>query len=181
MGMFSWICSDTENSLICADIDEVGCVDYTKKAFLLVPKEFGGGSFKVDHNYEGYGVFYDENGNEHDAYDELAKWNGVRVDEKDASDEDERLFRSRSNAISLYFTAKDESKSPYEKGNYNTYETLKFPLKIVENECAYEDAEPCWDDPNQGWGNYSSSDEEDDDYYEEDYYDDDEEEVDEED
>ena len=54
-------------------------------------------------------------------------------------------------------------------------------MKIVENECAYEDAEPCWDDPNQGWGNYSESyDEDDDDYEEENPFDDDEE-VDEED
>lgn len=173
MGMFSWICSDTENSLVCSDVEESCCYDYTKKAFLLIPKEFGGGSFKIDHDYEGYGEFYDENGNAHDAYEELAKWNGVAVD----GDKQ----KSRVNAIHLYFTARDESKSQYEKGNYNTYETLKYPLKIVENECAYEDAEPCWDDPNQGWGNYSSSDDEDDDYYEEDYYDDDEEEVDEED
>lgn len=172
MGMFSWICSDTENSLVCGDTEEIGCYDYTKKAFLLIPKEFGGGSFKVDHDYDGYGVFYDENGNAHDAYEELAKWNGVAVD----GDKQ----KSRCNAIELYFTPKDDSISQYEKDNYNTYETLKYPLKIVENECAYEDAEPCWDDPNQGWGNYSSSDDEDDDYYEEDYYDDDEE-VDEED
>lgn len=147
MGMFSWICSDTKNSLVCYDINEIGCRNFTKKAFLLIPKEFGGGSFKIDHDYDGYGVFYDENGNEHDAYEELAKWNGVAV-ENDKQ-------KSRCNGIDLYFTPKDETKSPYAFGNYNTYETLKYPLKIVENECAYENAEPCWDDPNQGWGNYN--------------------------
>lgn len=148
MGMFSWICSDTKNSLVCYDVSEDGCLNYTKKAFLLIPKEFGGGSFKVDHNYDGYGMFYDEHGIEHDAYVELAKWNKI-----DVKDDDQE---SRSNAIGLYFTPKDVNKSPYADGNYNTYETMKYPLKIVENECAYEDAEPCWDDPNQGWGNYKN-------------------------
>lgn len=144
MGMFSWTCSDTKNALVCGDTPKSRCYKCTKKAFLLIPKEFGGGSFKVDRNYDGYGEFYDENGKEHDAHEELAKWNGVAVDGD--------VYKSRSNAIKLFFTPKDESKSQYEKGNYNTYETLKYPLKIVENECAYEDAEPCWDDPNQGWG-----------------------------
>lgn len=149
MGMFSWVCSDTKNSLVCYDINEDGCISYTKKAFLLIPKEFGGGHFKVDHDYNGYGEFYDEAGFAHDAYEELAKWNGVAID----GDKQ----KSRSNAIELYFTPKDESISQYEDGNYNTYETLKYPLKIVEYECAYEDAEPCWDDPNQGWGNYQNN------------------------
>lgn len=155
MGQFSWICSDTDNSLVCYDTDEFGCINFTKKAFLLIPKEFGGGSFKVDHDYDGYGDFYDDCGNEHDAYEELAKWNGVAV-EGDKQ-------KSRSNAIELYFKKKD--------GDYNTEETMKYPLKIVEFECAYEDAEPCCDDPNQGWGNYIYEEDEDD--YEEDYYDDD--------
>ena len=148
MGMFSWVCSDTKNSLVCYDINEDGCINYTKKAFLLIPKEFGGGCFKVDHDYNGYGEFYDEAGFAHDAYEELAKWNGVAVDDDKQ--------KSRSNAISLYFTPKDDSISQYKEGNYNTEKTMKYPLKIVENECAYEDAKPCWDDPNQGWGNYAN-------------------------
>ncbi len=174
MGQFSWVCSDTENELICGDIDTYGIHDYTKKAYVPIPKEFGGGSFKVDGNYDGYGDFYDDNGNEVDIYEELAKWNDVAVKgDKQAS---------RAHAIHLYFTPKDDSISQYEKGNYNTEETMKYPLKIVENECAYEDAKPCWDDPNQGWGwSDSSYDDDEDDYDEEDYYDDDEEEVDEED
>ena len=174
MGQFSWVCSDTENELICGDIDTYGIHDYTKKAYVPIPKEFGGGSFKVDGNYDGYGDFYDDNGNEVDIYEELAKWNDVAVKgDKQAS---------RAHAIHLYFTPKDDSISQYEKGNYNTEETMKYPLKIVENKCAYEDAQPCRDDPNQGWGwSDSSYDDDEDDYDEEDYYDDDEEEVDEED
>lgn len=141
MGQFSWICSDTKRSLICFDIrSKKTC---TKKAFLLIPKEFGGGSYKVDHNYDGYGDFYDKDGNEVDAYEVLAKWNGVSTD---------NIVESRSNAINLYYTPKDNKVSQYKKGNYNNYGIMKYPLKIVENECAYEDAEPCWDDPNQGWG-----------------------------
>ena len=73
----------------------------------------------------------------------MAKWNGVAVADKQ---------QSRCNAIDLYFKAKDENESPYKKGNYNLACTVKYPLKIVEKECAYEDAEPCWDDRNQGWG-----------------------------
>lgn len=140
MGMYSWVCSDTKNSLACYDIRKTE--NRTKKAFLLIPKEFGGGSFKVDHNYNGYGEFYDDNKKPHDVYEELAKWNGVSV----ADD----VFKSRHNAIELYFNPIDKSKSQYEIGNYNGYETMKYPLKIVENECAYEDAEPCWDDRRQG-------------------------------
>lgn len=160
MGQFSWVCSDTENELICGDIDTYRIHDYTKKAYVPIPKEFGGGSFKVDGNYDGYGEFYDDNGNEVDIYEELAKWNGVAV----KGDKQ----KSRCNAIKLYFTPKDDSISQYEKGNYNIEETMKYPLKIVENECAYEDAKPCWDDPNQGWGWSGSS-------YDEDDYDDEEE------
>lgn len=143
MGQFSWICSDTENELICYGINTSRIRNYTKKAYVPIPKKFGGGSFKVDGNYDGYGDFFDDNGKEVDIYEELAKWNGVAVDDKQ---------QSRSNAIKLYYTPKDELISQYEEGNYNTYETMKYPLKIVEKECAYEDAEPCWDDPNQGWG-----------------------------
>ena len=67
MGQFSWICSDTRRELICYDIPETNT--RTKKAFLLIPKEFGGGCYKVDDNYDGYGCFYDDNGKEVDAYE----------------------------------------------------------------------------------------------------------------
>ena len=147
MGMFSWITSDTEKELICHDIRNRDGNRETKTAYLLIPKEFGGGAYKVGRGlgYEGYGVFYEKDGTEHDAYAELAKWNGVAVED---------FQKSRSNAISLYYMAKDPNVSQYKLGNYNTYETMKFPLKIVEKLCAYEDAEPCFDDPNQGWGGW---------------------------
>ena len=138
MGMFSWICSDTERALVCHDICK-GLKNCTKDAFLLIPKEFGGGSYKIKHNYEGYGEFYDENGNEVDAYDALGKWNGLGD-------------HNRSDAITLYFKTTDGIDGNWKKGNYNTTATMKYPLKIVEFEVPYEDAKPCWDDPNQGWG-----------------------------
>lgn len=137
MGMFSWICSDSEHALVCHDIRK-GLQNCTKDAFLLIPKEFGGGSYKVKHNYEGYGEFYDDDGNAVDAYSVLAKWNGLGDD--------------RSDGIDLYFTPKDKNISKFAKGNYNTTATMKYPLKIVQYEVPYESAKPCWDDPNQGWG-----------------------------
>ena len=73
MGQFSWVCSDTENELICYDIDTYRIHDYTKKAYVPIPKEFGGGSFNVDNNYDGYGRFFDKDGNEVDIFEELAK------------------------------------------------------------------------------------------------------------
>ena len=147
MGQFSWKCADTGNALLEDSTDEVGLVpnSWTKKAFLLIPKEFGGGAYSVDGNYEGYGEFYDDAGNPHDAYEELAKWNGITG--KDTQD-------SRCNAINLYYTPADPLVSPYQDGNHNTTATMKYPLKIVENCMPYEQAGCCTDDPNQGWGEY---------------------------
>ena len=148
MGMFSWVCSDSGKALTCYDCSGKNT---TKKAFMLIPKEFGGGSYKVDNNYDGYGVFYDDNGKGHDAFEELAKWNGVAV--KDDKQE------SRCKAIDLYYTPLDSSRSQYEDGNYNNEEVMDYPLKIVEKEVAYELAEPCTDDSNQGWGDSIEDDE----------------------
>ena len=153
MGMFSWKCSDTGHALIAGDIDTERLVPdtWTKKAFMLIPKEFGGGAYSVDGNYEDYGVFYDDNGGEHDAYEELAKWNGVTG--KDT-------FESRSNAINLCYTPENPAISPYQDGNYNSPKVMKYPLKIVESYVPYEEADPCTDDPNQGWGEYLPEDDE---------------------
>lgn len=147
MGQFSWKCADTGHALLCDDTDEAGLKPntWTKKAYLLIPKEFGGGHFSVDHNYEGYGVFYDKHGNEHDAYEELARWNGVEGATPD---------ESRCNAIDLYYKPVDPVVSPYEDYNHNTEASMKYPLKITENPMPYEAAGTALDDPNQGWGEY---------------------------
>jgi hypothetical protein len=127
MGQFSWICSDTEKALLRYDIYKENIIKYTKRAFLLIPEEFGGGSFKVDNNYEGYGVFYDERGKEHDVYVEFARWNGIEA-------EDEEDLRIKG--IELAFSD----------------EYIKYPIKIVEIECPYREAKESESDPNQGWG-----------------------------
>ena len=79
MGQFSWKCSDTDNALIehYIETDRLKPDTWTKKAYLLIPKEFGGGSFVADHNYDGYGHFFDKNGGKHDVYVELARWLGI--------------------------------------------------------------------------------------------------------
>ena len=146
MGMFSWKCSDTGNALLSGAINTNRLKpNWTKKAYLLVPKEFGGGAYLVDEDYDGYGGFFDFNtGRKVDAYELLGIWNGLEV----PGDPD----ASRGKAIDLYYTPADPSKSPYMAGNYNSPKVMKYPLKIVQRRCAYEDAEPCTDDPNQGCG-----------------------------
>lgn len=135
MGQFSWICSDTKKPLLRHDIERDNFIKYTKKAFLLIPEEFGGGSFKVDNNYKGYGVFYDETGKEHDVYVEFAKWNGLET-------EDEEELRIKG--IELEFSDK----------------YIKYPIKIVETEKPYGEAISAESDPNQGWGSEESEEEE---------------------
>lgn len=159
MGQFSWKCSDTDNVLIehYVETDRLKPDTWTKKAYLLIPKEFGGGSFVADHNYDGYGNFFDKNGGKHDVYVELARWLGIIPIDKVVTEDEE--FDIRRQAIERYYTAKDPSKSRFERGNYNACE---YQVKIVEEECAYEDAEPSYDDPNQGWGDYLPEDEDDD-------------------
>lgn len=147
MGQFSWICADTRRELIEQDIDTDALVPdtWTKKAYLLIPAEFGGGHYSVDGNYGGYGIFYDGKGKPHDAYEELAKWNGVEG--KDSRE-------SRNNAIDLYYKAADPSKSQYADYNHNVPATMKYPLKITEEPRPYEAAGCATDDPDQGWGQY---------------------------
>ena len=154
MGQFSWKCADTGHALLCHDIEEERLVEdsWTKKAYLLIPKEFGGGHYSVDNNYDGYGEFYDENGKAHDAYEELARWNGVEDPGKDK-------FESRHNAIELYYTAADPSVSRFKAYNHNVPSTMKYPLKITERPMPYEAAGCATDDPNQGWGEYEPDDE----------------------
>ena len=95
MGMFSWKCSDTGNALLSEGIKvKPNC---TKTAYLLVPKEFGGGAYLVDGDYDGYGEFFDLNtGKKVDAYELLGIWNGLEV----PGDPD----ATRGNAIELYYT-----------------------------------------------------------------------------
>lgn len=154
MGQFSWRTADTNKALLDEGIrPQKNC---TTKAFLLIPKEFGGGLFFVDNDkpgreYDGYGNFFDENGKKHDAYVELARWNGLLP--KGFNEKDETMFyKARSNAIEKYYTPEDPNVSRYEDGNYNSPEILKYPMKITEHPMPYEQAGIAHDDPNQGWG-----------------------------
>lgn len=154
MGQFSWRTADTNKALLDEGIrPQKNC---TTKAFLLIPKEFGGGHFFVDNDkpgreYDGYGNFFDENGKKHDAYFELAKWNGLLPEGFDPKNRD-MVDKARSNAIEKYYTHEDQNVSPYQDGNYNSPEILKYPLKITERPMPYEQAGIALDDPNQGWG-----------------------------
>lgn len=154
MGQFSWKCSDTGNALINRGIrQQKNC---TTKAYLLIPAEFGGGHYFVDNEhllreYDGFGHFFDETGIDHDAFEELAKWNGLLPDGFDHNNRN-MVLTARSNAIEKYYTPEDPAASPYEDGNYNSPKILKYPLKITEKPIAYELAMPSTDDPNQGWG-----------------------------
>ena len=164
MGQFSWKCADTGNAILDYCTSEEGIKpNFTKKAYLLIPAEFGGGHYFVDNTregfeYEGYGVFYDEKGNRHDAYVELARWNGLLPEGFDPKD-DKKVQEARRAAIEAYFTPEDPQVSPYAEGNYNSPEVLKFPLKITESPTTYERAGCATDDPNQGWGEPCDEDE----------------------
>lgn len=164
MGQFSWRCADTKNALLDRGIEpQKHC---TTKAYLLIPKEFGGGHFYVDNRkrgreYDGYGNFFDENGKRHDAYVELARWNGLLPDGFDEHD-DNMVQEARSKAIEKYYTPEDPNVSPYQDGNYNSPEIFKYPMKITEEPMKYEQAGIALDDRNQGWGCDDGEDEDED-------------------
>lgn len=154
MGQFSWKCSDTGNALLDRGIEpQRKC---TTKAYLLIPAKFGGGYYFVNNEtktraYDGYGNFFDTKGIKHDAYVELARWNGLLPKGFDPKNKD-MVQEARGNAIEKYYTPEDPNVSPYKDGNYNSPAILKYPLKITENPMAYERAGVSTDDPNQGWG-----------------------------
>lgn len=68
--------------------------------------------------YDGYGNFFDEQGKKHDAYEELAKWNGLLPEGYKPKNSD-MVQQARSNAIEKYYTPEDLNVS-YQDGNYNS-------------------------------------------------------------
>lgn len=142
MGFFSWMTCDTNES-----ISNRYSVRGPLTAYVLIPKEFGGGCIK-ETNYEGYGVFGGR-----DIFALVANWN--KPDSCTGNDEEDRYL-----GIDLYY--------------HNENNPIKYGIKIASKPMTYEDAELSEDCPDQGYFYCDEQDEEDDydDWEEEDDYDD---------
>lgn len=126
MGQFSWLDCKTGEQIL----DNV-----SRKSYVLVPKEFGGGHIE-EHCYDGYGRFGGR-----DVYALVAEWN--RPDLCIGDDEEDRY-------IGIGIACYDEQNA-----------SLKYPIKITHDENAvYEECEPSLSDPDQGW-KYDDDDEDD--------------------
>jgi len=122
MGFFSWITSDTNES-ISNQYSNRG----TFPVYVLCPD----GSKIKESNYEGYGDFDGK-----DIYTLLAKWNhedlGLSIQELNNMPDNEL----RELGIDLQFGGRE----------------IKYPIKIVENpELNYEDVNESEDCPDQGY------------------------------
>lgn len=93
--------------------------------YIPIPKEFGGGYIK-ENNYEGYGEFGGK-----DIYALVARWNKPEL--CCGNDDEDREIGIR---IACY----DEDNAK-----------LKYPIKITEYPCLYEDAEPSTNCEYQGF------------------------------
>lgn len=143
MGFFSWLTCDTNES-----ISNRYSARGPLTAYVLIPKEFGGGFIK-ETNYEGYGVFGGR-----DIFALIANWNNP--DGCTGNDEDDRDI-----GIDLY----------YDKNN-----PIKYGIKIASEPMAYEDAEISEDCPDQGYFYCDEEDEEGAWYDEDDWHNEDDEE-----
>lgn len=117
MGQFSWLDCITQEQIVDGR---------TRKSYVLVPKQFGGGHI-VEECYEGYGVFGGR-----DVFQLVAEWNSP---EKCNGDVDhDRL-------VGIGIACNDEDNC-----------MLRFPIKITHNpDAVYERCAPSKGDPNQGW------------------------------
>ena len=114
MGFFSWLTCDTNES-----ISNRYSVRGPLTAYVLIPKEFGGGCIK-ETNYEGYGVFGGR-----DIFALIANWN--KPESCSGNDEEDRDI-----GIDLY----------YDRNN-----PIKYGIKISSEPMTYEDAELSEDCP----------------------------------
>lgn len=129
MGFFSWKTSDTNRS-----ISNIASIRGTFPVYVLIPKEFQKeyGTYIEEKNYEGYGVF----GNE-DMYSLVAKWNVPEQCKKDGKLLDNDDLRMIGIEIACY----DEKNAK-----------LKYPIKIVEDKnLKYEEVAPSKNAPDQGF------------------------------
>lgn len=149
MGQYSFVCSDTERALLNVSglkgtINRKTRDLCTAVAYCLIPAEFGGGAYVVDHNYDGYGHFFDmKTGEEVDIYEKLANWN---VPDKCTGETEHDYLLGVDLSLSTL-----KNTTGFNAGDYDTG-VIKYPLKIVEVLRDYEKAKPCWSDTNQGYG-----------------------------
>lgn len=147
MGQFSW--------LDCVDGKQI--IDgYAKTSYVLVPKEFGGGSI-AESRYDGYGHF-----GAYDIYDLILDWNKDYIPqylkqmksgnwECDPSDSDMKELQNyyKNRPIDVEERWLGIILACYDEDN----ERLKYPIKITYHpDVTYEECNPSLSDPNQGWG-----------------------------
>ena len=164
MGQFSWLDCKTGGQILD---------DVSRKSYVLVPKEFGGGHIE-EHCYDGYGNF-----DVYDIYDLVADWNKEYLSEELLEEPtleqyggDEKYYkaalRRRQTSINRMEDFKAGMSEAYMSMNYGNdwrrmigidiacYDEqnarLKYPIKITHDANAvYEDCKPSLSDPNQGW------------------------------
>ncbi len=121
MGVYSWITSDSHKPIA---IDEIGKAIAGTPDYVYLLNPFG--EPYIEHDYSGYGLFQGK-----DIYELIAQWNRPEWCSNTT------LNERREIGISL---------SCYDKDHV----LLKYPIKIVEHICNYEEAEISPSDPYQG-------------------------------
>lgn len=125
MELFSWCTSDTRKSIA---VEMNGYPDCPKKVYLLNPF----GKPYVESNYDGYGTFEGR-----DVYALVAQWNFPEL----CKDENGEWYADEEiRDIGIDYSCYDRD-----------HVKLKYPIKIVEKECSYEDAAISPSCPYQGY------------------------------
>ena len=147
MGQFSW--------LDCVDDRQI-LDGYFKPSYVLIPKEFGGGTIK-ESGYDGYGHF-----GGHDIYELVLEWNKAYIPqyikqmqagkwEANPSDADIKALQNyyKGKPIDVEDRWLGILLACYDEDN----ERLKYPIKITyHSDVTYEECDPSLSDPDQGWG-----------------------------
>lgn len=158
MGQYSWLDCNT---------NEVILDNLSKKVFMLVPEEFGGGHLETDY-YDGYGHIGK------DVYAEVARWNRKWVSEHPEL----KLYSLGGKEIQTAYWYEDYanlslSEREVEDRHKNLewrwigielacYDAdnirLKYPLKITyDQDAVFEKSNWSLGDPGQGWEEISNS------------------------
>lgn len=129
MGCFSWMKSDTNESLLIG-----------KSAYLLIPKEFGGGAIREAY-YEGYGDF-----SEFDVYNLVVDWNCTKDEQEAQKKKYNDLYKEGEYMRSEWKRNLGIKIACYDRDNF----ILKYPIKITKDIMDYEDALPSMSAHEQG-------------------------------